>query len=480
MPTRVLLFKFQKISIPLSTVVMKKIAVFVFTRDLRVHDNSALQATIAASPNLPLLPIFVADPSRLSTKSNPYASDHSITFLKRSLYDLDVQLNHCLTIIESTDVSSALSKLPYDIATVGIGADVTPFARRRDESIKRWCDAHDARFVTTYDHLLISPEDTNVRTNNGDRYVVFTPFWTKLQTRHIRLPTETVLPQLIAIPKSKALKSKYLEQNMVSLKGKVFLQHAVFGRASYKTRRDALGDPQSTTHLSAFLKFGVVGVREAWHALADAKGTDIRRELAWREFYAHLAFHHPELLQGQVSAKPNAALRPIIDQKLPWDNDESKFARWCEGRTGFPIVDAGMRQLLATGFMHNRARMVVASFLIKDLRVDWRWGERFFASRLVDYDPCSNSGGWQWCAGVGADAQPFVRVFNPWLQAKKYDPDCKYVRRWVPELRGVPNADVMAWATACAKHPDIAYPAPMLDHATETRKTLAAFKTASS
>ena len=198
-------------------------------------------------------------------------------------------------------------------------------------------------------------------------------------------------------------------------------------------------------------------------------------ELIWREFYMAILYHFPNVLRE--------AFRPEL-RAIPWSNDPAQFAAWCEGRTGYPVVDAAMRQLVETGWMHNRARMIVASFLVKDLLIDWRWGERFFMEHLIDGDPAANNGGWQWTAGVGTDAAPYFRVFNPTLQAAKFDPDGAYVRRWVPELARVPDKHIHApWlmpldvqrTAGCVIGQG--YPAPIVDHGTARDRVLAAYKT---
>jgi len=256
---------------------------------------------------------------------------------------------------------------------------------------------------------------------------------------------------------------------------------AVYDYGEGRNRMDWSG----TSQLSPYLRFGMLSARQAavaaHSAIASAPDAESRKsaetwlnELIWREFYVSILYHFPHVLRQAFRAN----LRNI-----PWRNDEREFAAWCDGRTGYPVVDAAMRQLKQTGWMHNRARMIVASFLIKDLLVDWRWGERWFMQQLVDGDPAANNGGWQWTAGVGTDAAPYFRVFNPVLQGKKFDPEGGYVRRWLPELASVPvksihtpwemPADVQR-ASSCVVGRD--YPAPMVKHAEARERVLAAFR----
>jgi deoxyribodipyrimidine photo-lyase len=225
---------------------------------------------------------------------------------------------------------------------------------------------------------------------------------------------------------------------------------------------------QSTSHFSAHLKFGTLSVREVFSGIAQVLELDhpLLRQLYWRDFMTHIAYHFPHVFGHAFIEKFD---------RLPWENNRDYFDAWTQGRTGFPIVDAGMRELNETGFMHNRVRMIVASFLTKDLRISWRWGERYFAQHLIDYDPCLNNGNWQWAASTGCDAQPYFRIFNPWLQQQKFDANGEYIYRWVPELRGVPLKTIHQWDK---KHAGNFYPAPIVDHSKESQITKAFFKNA--
>ncbi|PNH04446.1 Deoxyribodipyrimidine photo-lyase [Tetrabaena socialis] len=244
----------------------------------------------------------------------------------------------------------------------------------------------------------------------------------------------------------------------------------------YEATRDELF--AETTRLSVYLKFGCVGVREVFRAVVQAHGVGhaLIRQLFWRAFYDQVAYHFPGVLAGQVTpGKSNESLNRKYDE-IRWVSSQPLFDAWCAGRTGFPIVDAGMRQLLATGYMHNRVRMVSANFLVKVLHIDWRLGERFFAQNLVDYDPSSNSGGWQWASGGGADSQQYYRVFSPWLQAEHHDPGCVYIKRHIPELSTVPVADILAWHSAHVKH-STPYPPPIVaDYRVEAKRSMAMYK----
>jgi deoxyribodipyrimidine photo-lyase len=225
----------------------------------------------------------------------------------------------------------------------------------------------------------------------------------------------------------------------------------------------------NTTLLSAHLKFGTLSPRETYHhmqSLGRKAHTGLIRQLYWRDFWYHIAYFYPHVFGNAFHEKYN---------NLTWKQDEKGFKAWCNGTTGFPIVDAGMRQLNETGFMHNRVRMIVASFLIKDLHIHWLRGEQYFAQKLVDYDPCVNNGNWQWVASTGCDPQPYFRIFNPWLQQRKYDPACTYIKRWIPELKDVSTNAIHAWYKD-KNRIESSYPAPILDHDVERGKTLAMYK----
>ncbi|MFW6378774.1 MAG: cryptochrome/photolyase family protein [Nanoarchaeota archaeon] len=221
----------------------------------------------------------------------------------------------------------------------------------------------------------------------------------------------------------------------------------------------------ATTKLSAHHKFGTVSIRESFHAMKETLGEDhpLLRQLYWRDFFTGIAYYHPRVFAGTFQD---------IDETGLWDDDADRFKRWCDGMTGFPLIDAGMRQLVKTGYMHNRLRMATASFLTKDLHIDWRWGERFFANHLIDYDPSVNNASWQWAASTGSDAQPYFRIFNPWRQQKRFDPDGEYIRKWVDELGAVSGKDLLD----IEKKPVHGYPSPIIDHKVERDKTLERFK----
>lgn len=242
---------------------------------------------------------------------------------------------------------------------------------------------------------------------------------------------------------------------------------------SYDTERD-LPAYDGTTKLSAYLKFGCISIREVYEAIKETYGIShgLIRELIWRDFYANITFNKPRILEGQIG-KENLAFKEKYD-KLDWEHNKEWLDKWRQGKTGVPLVDAAMRQMLETGWMHNRCRMVVASYLCKDMLMDWRIGEEFFASHLVDYDPSSNNGGWQFCSSTGVDAQPYFRIFNPYTQSKRFDPNCDYIKKWIPELKDIPKEHIHAWDVKHMNY-NVYYP-PMLEHSKQTKKALAMYQ----
>jgi deoxyribodipyrimidine photo-lyase len=331
---------------------------------------------------------------------------------------------------------------------------------------------------------------------DGDPYVVYTPFsrtWKSLPLPSERdlldapkslpsvpevfsraLPASPALPAVVPFPPGEAEAQRRLAAFSTGEDPSIYRYAAV---------RDRM-DLEGTSRLSPYLRFGMLSARRtvvsALAAAEAASGPKSREgaeswlnELIWREFYTHILAHHPRVR--------GSSFRPAYE-RIAWEEDADAFAAWSEGRTGYPVVDAAMRQLVQIGWMHNRARMIVASFLVKDLLIDWRWGERFFMQHLVDGDPAANNGGWQWTAGTGTDAAPYFRIFNPALQGKKHDPDGVFVRRWLPELAGVPDKYLQTpWEMPAAVQRQAGciigqdYPGPMIDHARARERTLDAY-----
>ncbi len=416
---------------------MKK-SLFLFRRDLRLDDNTALIEALKDSEEV--MVGFVFD-TRQTGKENKYFSENGFAFLVQSLAELEKEVQAKggrLYFFEGLAHEVVASLIKDDaVGAVYLNRDYTPFARARDEAIEETALKLGAT-VHLFDDYTLSPIRT-IATGGDKPYSVFTPFMRSamkhpvhepvpikqknyfsgtLTTPHVVLSAfASFLKRELALPAGREAGFRILK-NASTLKG-------------YEQARNMTAE-KGTSRLSPHHKFGTVSIRETYHAVKKQKfdTTQFIAELYWRDFYLHIAWHFPRVFKE--------SFLPWGDN-IWWENDEKKFQAWCEGKTGVPMVDAGMRQLNEMGWMHNRARMIVASYLTKNLLIDWRKGERYFATKLVDYDPASNNGGWQWSASVGADPRP-LRIFNPYTQAQKYDPEAQYIKEWVSELKNVAPA----------------------------------------
>lgn len=446
---------------------MFKKALFIFRRDLRLADNHGLLK--ALQENDVVIPCFIFDP-RQTTDDNEYRSTNAIQFMIESLIDLDKQLHNKKGKLYYFHgiVHEIVKKLIEQERITGVytNRDYTPFSINRDEAIKKVCIQHHCAFSQSADLLLHEPEQ--VLTGSNAPYSIFTAFYKKSLTLPVAQPVHKISGAFYHKPIKHSYSKEIFEKILKtkndnlwvhggSVQGLTLLKHA----AKLTDYEQTHNNPSlNTSFLSAHFKFGTISIREAYWSLSEKLGKThpIIRQFYWRDFFTHVAFHSPFVFGHAFHKKYD---------KLPWKNNEKDFKAWCAGKTGFPLVDAGMRQLNTTGWMHNRVRLVVSSFLIKDLHIDWRWGERYFAQQLVDYDPAINNGNWQWAASTGCDAQPYFRIFNPWLQQKKFDPQCSYIKKWIPELKNVDSKIIHSWFNQ--KHAEIKnYPRPIVDHAKES------------
>jgi deoxyribodipyrimidine photo-lyase len=463
-------------------------ALWWIRRDLRLTDNQALAAALSHAEQV--VPVFIFDPTLLDS---PYVGQKRLAFLLDGLHQLDAGLRArgSRLVVRQGDPGAALSTLLAEGGASAIFAeeDFSPYARRRDRRVAKSLPLHLVAGLTVHPPGAVLKDDSSP-------YTVFTPFsrkWKALTS----LPTSAILAAPDQIPTPNAISSLPIPSEPALPSSVPFragetqarrrLDEFVGGDTPpvylYGETRDRM-DLAGTAQLSPYLRFGMLSARQAivtaFSAIEGASDDEAHKsaetwlnELIWREFYVHILYHFPHV-RGR-------SFRPEL-QNVPWQNDKARFAAWCEGRTGYPVVDAAMRQLATSGWMHNRARMTVASFLVKDLLIDWRWGERWFMQHLVDGDPASNNGGWQWTAGTGTDAAPYFRVFNPTLQGQKFDPDGAYVRRWVPELANVPGKFIhepvkmppdVQRAAGCFIGQD--YPTPIVDHSQARKQALNAY-----
>ncbi len=470
---------------------MNKRVVFIFRRDLRLEDNTALHEALSYHPHT--FCFFILDPVQCSPAQNSFFSHRACAFMLGALEDLAMRIQSYggqLTIMHGNteDIVShiVLALMPTDLY---VNADYTPFSRERDQTIATLCSKHGVQFHVLHDALLIG-DPVQVLTKKKTPYSVFTPFYKAARNISYRetnvnrsqIATMVALPSdaktslarwILPVAELFRLLPGYLQLVSPVYKGthanaQEILKNTLRVGQDYQGTHDI--PSIATTHLSPYLKFGLLSVRTVCTTIAAKYGMahPLIRQLYWRDFFTYVAFHSPHVFGHAYHQEFDA---------LEWDNNQEYFDRWCSGTTGFPLVDAGMRELAATGHLHNRVRMVVASFLCKDLHIDWRYGERYFAQKLVDYDPAVNNGNWQWVASTGCDAQPYFRIFNPWLQQRRFDPEGIYIRKWIPELASVSNRDLHNWHTAYAKYP-LVYHKPICWHEQERSKTMIYYKQA--
>jgi deoxyribodipyrimidine photo-lyase len=425
--------------------------IFWFRRDLRLDDNAGLYH--ALKEKTPVIPLFIFDSNILDELVEK--TDRRVEFIHRALEDMQRQL---LKMGSSLDTrygkpEEVFKKIleDYQVEKVFTNHDYEPYARQRDGAIARMLEEKEILFHHFKDQVIFEMDE--VLKDDGKPYSIFTPYskkWKALLTDFQLKPYETrkYFSRFCRQPERKLLSPEEIGFKRTGLsypdkewKGQI-IRH-------YKDLRDFPG-VQGTSRLSVHLRFGTISIRQL-AGEAGALNETFLNELIWRDFYHMILWHFPKVA--------GHSFKPEYD-KIHWRNNPGEFEAWCNGMTGYPIVDAGMRELNATGFMHNRVRMIVASFLTKHLLIDWRWGEAYFAKKLLDFDLAANNGGWQWAAGSGCDAAPYFRIFNPYLQTKKFDPEMKYIRQWVPE-----------WE-------ELSYPRPVVVHEEARKRCLEAYATA--
>ena len=441
-----------------------KVSIFWFRRDLRLEDNAGLYHALKSG--VPVLPLFIFDQDILDNLED--RQDARVTFIHQTITALKAALEALGSSLlirygKPAEIWAALTQ-SYSIDTVFTNRDYEPYALERDKKIGEMLDSKGIGFKTYKDHVIF--EQSEVVKDDQLPYTVFTPYsrkWmTKLQSKMSKMvgQEQPISYYLKSYPNQKYF-SGFLpieSQSEISLKKMNFEASAqIFPSttvarslvAKYEENRN-FPAIQGTTRLGIHFRFGTISIREKARNAQYLSATYLS-ELIWRDFYSQILWHFPHVAQN--------AFRPAYDA-IEWRSAPEEFVKWTKGKTGYPIVDAGMRELAATGFMHNRVRMITASFLTKHLLIDWRLGEAWFAQKLLDFDLASNSGGWQWAAGCGTDAAPYFRIFSPSEQAKKFDKEGKYIRKWLPEY-GTPM-----------------YPQPIVDHAFARQRCLETYKTA--
>jgi deoxyribodipyrimidine photo-lyase len=429
----------------------EQIHLFWFRRDLRLQDNCGLYHALNSGKKV--LPIFIFDEAILSRLPN---NDARVSFLHQELTNINTQLRELgtnLAVFHGKPLvifEQLLEK--YSVETVFTNHDYEPYALQRDAGIKTLLTSKNIGFKTYKDQVIF--ERNEIVKKDGTAYKVYTPYSKKwLEAFHHNgiqfFPSEKKLNGLLQIT----------EQPFLSLAA-IGFQPSSIKVASYRVSPELIDAYEenrnfpakdSTSRLGTHLRFGTVSVREMVAKASKSNNIVFLKELIWREFFMQILWHYPHTTKD--------SFKPQYDRIL-WRNNEEEFQKWCAGETGYPLVDAGMRELNQTGFMHNRVRMLVGSFLCKHLLIDWRWGEAYFAEKLHDYEQSSNVGNWQWVAGCGVDAAPYFRIFNPTTQIQKFDKDLNYIKKWVPDFQ------------------ELSYPTQIVDHKMARERCLTTYKEA--
>lgn len=459
---------------------------FWHRRDLRIPDNRGLAV---ATGDGPVIPVFVFDPMVLQ-----YGAPPRVAFMLEALEELRAAYRRRGSdlLVERGDPSAVLPSIAatHDVDMVSWNDDYSGLARRRDRTVS---DALEDAGVETSTHTdAVLHEPGSIRTNEGEPYSVFTYYWRKWHDRQKDVPYDPPAEESFAVVEGEVLPT-VAELGFDSPEATLppagteaarerlarFCRGPIY---QYEAKRD---DPAAaaTSGLSPHLKFGTIGIREVYAATERARNraetddsresvTEFQSQLSWREFYTQVLAFNPSVVSQNVKQ---------FERPIAWRTDPEALRAWQDGETGYPIVDAGMRQLRATGTMHNRVRMIVASFLTKDLLLDWREGYAWFRAKLVDHDTANDSGGWQWAASTGTDAQPYFRIFNPMTQGERHDPDATYIKRWVPELRDVDPQSIHTWPDLPEPEREVVapeYPGPIVDHAARREAAISMFEAA--
>ena len=474
--------------------------IHIFRRDYRIIDNTSL---ISLSKKVDkIIPIFIFTHTQIDKTKNHYKSNNCVQFLVESLHDLDAQIRKVCPASklrvyygdEFEILTSLLTKNP-DIRYISFNADYTKFSKERDAKIRDIVNriSHNPVTVISEDDILLHPLGT-IKTTTGKTYTKFTPFLNAslAQIKSIRQPSRKPVKNFIGSvtlhgPSEYNNDLKTMHDSIVNthiperggrVTGLKILKKISSAHtwANYNQLRDQLS--YNTTHLSPFNKFGCISIREVFWAMHKGLGirNELIRQLIWRDFFYNLSATHDYIYTtGPMNTHWN---------DIPWENNPEKWKAWQSGQTGYPVVDACMAEINTTGYMHNRGRLIVSNFLTRILHIDWRWGERYFAQHLYDYDPAQNSFGWQINAAVsGTESRPLSQtILNPWIQSAKYDPEAVYIKKWLPALSDIPASDLHKWDTKWDKYINsdsnnhINYPKPIVDYATEKEKNLRLYR----
>lgn len=451
---------------------MTENCLFIFRRDYRIIDNIGL---INALKNYKVFPIFIGTPEQL-TKKNKYKSNGCVQFIYESLKELQ---ESCPINYFYGDNIKVLKKIIKNnkIHAIAFNEDYTPYARDRDQEIHDFCEKKNIKCIMSMDYMLNGPD--KIKTGSGGPYKVYGAYQKKVSKTNINKPITNINIKNFIKTKLKGslsgvdfMKKYFKDDPNINVHGGRKLALDILKNIKdfkgYSNNRNCL--VYNTTNLSAYIKFGCISIREAYWSFIKVDNTLIN-QLIWRDFYYQLLYNMPDNLFGPMKEK---------FEDFKWQNNKEYMKKWCEGMTGFPIVDACMRQLNETGYMHNRGRLITSNFLCRILIQNWQLGEQYYANKLVDYDPAVNNGNWQWSFGSGTDTAPFTqRIFNPWLQSEKFDPNCEYIKKYIPELKDVSNEHIHKWNKYCLSYVNfkgVKYPKPIVNYKKQRQKLIDIYK----
>ena len=447
-----------------------KTAIFIFQRSLRLHDNIGFYHAIEDYKTV--IPIFIFTPEQVSN-TNKFRSLNAIKFMKAALYNLDLELKKYNAELytfygDNIDVLNCIYSKIGTINSIVCNMDYTLYAEKRESDIRNFCKNKNINFEM-YEDMLLHPVDT-IKTKKDTVYYKYTPFYITAKDMKVQDVKSYTVKNLILSKNGLMLKDIKSYMNLMDSKDDKDPKASKAGPNISDTRKDILALLNNlpkdynnnrnilsinTSKLSAYIKFGIISIREVYFVFKDTNNTGLISQLFWREFYTIIFYFNKQLSKRQPLNK---------SYDLGWKMNKEYYNKWTTGTTGFPVVDAGMRELNYTGYMHNRARLITSNFLVKLLEIDWRYGEQYFATKLVDYDPAVNNGNWMWVAGVGVDTKQYYRIFNPWLQSKNYDKECIYIKKWIPELKDIDNKIIHEWFKVTDIDNDTKYPLAMIDY----------------
>jgi deoxyribodipyrimidine photo-lyase len=451
---------------------------FIFRRDLRIVDNNGLNLLNEKCKNI--FAIFIFTPEQVGS-GNKYKSDNSVQFMISSLHDLSSQISksggHLYTFYGHNDKVVADCIKAWDIDVVCFNLDITKYARERDAQIIKLCESTKTYVMYDFDYYLCEPG--TIVNGSGTPYVKYTPYYDKAKKLKVEKPAKMRKTHFKS--SSAHLTNKItLEEAMKKFVGNEnadilvhggrqeaikILKTAVRTQSNYSKTHNDLDKP--TSRLSAYINFGNLSIREIYYAFKS--NTEFIRQLYWGSFYANVIYNYPQII--------HKSLKPKYDN-IKWNHNEGWFKKWCRGETGFPIVDSCMQELNTTGYLHGRGRLIVASFLVKTMLINYKKGEQYFANNLTDYNITNNLNNWMWITGNGASSQEYFKIFNPWSQSLEHDQDAVYIKKWLPQLRDVPAKAIHTWYKEWENYKDTGYGKPILDYDEQKEKCLKMYKDA--